>query len=86
MEKLPLYNCHKQVRALHIAGVEIHKDGSATIAPKEDGFEPFRAKAGWGERFHGCEEDPGVYVLYADGYESWSPTKPFDEGYFLADE
>jgi len=25
----------------------------------------------------------GYYVVYEDGYESWSPTKEFQEGYEL---
>mgnify|MGYP000534148796 CR=1 FL=1 len=28
---------------------------------------------------------PGYHVKYADGYESWSPAKPFEEAYKLAD-
>lgn len=28
---------------------------------------------------------PGYHVKYADGYESWSPDKPFEEAYKLAD-
>lgn len=86
MSDLPLYKCHKQVRAVHIAGVEIHKDGSATIAPREQGIEPFKTDAGWGERFKGSEGDPGVYVEYDDGYASWSPTDKFDAGYSLIKE
>lgn len=79
--ELPKYQCHKQVWALRIAGVEIKQDGSAVIAPKEPGYAPFTTKSGWGERFKGSEDDPGVYVLYEGGYESWSPTAAFDDGY-----
>ena len=28
---------------------------------------------------------PGYHVKYADGYDSWSPAKPFEEAYKLAD-
>ncbi|XUO88434.1 hypothetical protein RVM26_04860 [Halomonas sp. KM072] len=83
--RMPKYQSHKQVWALRIAGVEIHKDGSATIAPKDDGYAPFRTRVGWADRFQGSEEDPGVYVEYEDGFTSWSPTKAFDDGYSLAD-
>ena len=79
--EMPVYQSHKRVGALAIAGVEIHKDGSATIVPQEEGYAPFRTQPGWGERFKGDENDPGVYVLYRGGYESWSPTKAFQEGY-----
>lgn len=79
--EMPKYQCHKQVWALRIAGVEVHKDGSATIAPKDEGYAPFRTRAGWADRFQGDEDDPGVYVVYPGGFTSWSPTKAFDDGY-----
>lgn len=83
MSQLPFYKCHKEVRAVHIAAVEIHKDGSATIAPREPYIVPFKTPTGWAERFKGTEEDPGVYVVYDDEYASWSPTKKFEDGYSL---
>lgn len=79
--EMPKYQSHKKVWALRIAGVEVHKDGSATIAPKEDGYSPFRTRAGWADRFDGSEEDLGVYVVYPDGFTSWSPTEAFNNGY-----
>ncbi len=79
--EMPKYQSHKQVHALHIAGVEIHQDGSATIAPKDEGYAPFTTRADWANRFEGSEEDPGVYVVYPDGFTSWSPTAAFESGY-----
>lgn len=35
-----------------------------------------------------ADEDPtdeGYLVIYASGYESWSPRKEFDEGYTIKD-
>ena len=29
------------------------------------------------------EDDLGYLVVYADGYKSWTPSKPFEEGYVL---
>ena len=81
--EMPKYRCHKEVWALHIAAIELHEDGSATITPKEKGYGVFKTNVGWGERFKGNEDDLGVYVVYNDGYASWSPTKVFDEGYSL---
>jgi hypothetical protein len=81
MCEMPRYKSHKTVHALKIAAVEIHEDQSATIAPEDDGFAPFKTQPGWGERFKGSEDDRGYYVVYDDGYASWSPTKAFDEGY-----
>lgn len=31
------------------------------------------------------KDKPGYHVKYSDGYESWSPAKPFEEAYKLAD-
>ena len=80
-QELPRYQSHKQVWALYISGVEVHKDGSATIAPLESGYAPFQTRAGWADRFEGSEDDPGVYVIYPDGFTSWSPTEAFENGY-----
>lgn len=49
------------------------------------GFAPLSlpASPGAGKHFRPTVDgaDPGYYVRYVDGYESWSPTKAFDEGY-----
>ena len=81
MREMPRYKSHKTVHALKISAVEIHEDKSATIAPADEGFAPFKTDTGWGERFKGDESDPGYYVVYDDGYKSWSPSKAFEEGY-----
>lgn len=78
--EMPRYVSHKTVWALKIAALEIHEDKSATIAPKDAGYAPFKTRAGWAERFTGSEEDLGYYVQYQDGFSSWSPTKPFEDG------
>ena len=82
--EMPKYQSHKQVWALRIAALEIHRDGSATIAPKEAGYAPFKTRAGWADRFEGDENDLGVYVVYKDGFTSWSPTAAFESGYSAA--
>jgi hypothetical protein len=81
--EMPRYQSHKHVWALKIAGIEINEDGSATIAPADDGYGPFETKPGFKERWHGSEEDLGYFVQYQDGYQSWSPTKAFEDGYTL---
>lgn len=78
---LPRYRCHKEVCALKIAAVEVREDKSAVISPFEAGYGHFTTAPGWGERFKGSDEDPGYYVVYEDGYTSWSPSKAFEEGY-----
>lgn len=79
--EMPRYQCHKKVWALKIAGVEIHKDGSATIAPADEGYDPFVVKSAWSLKFQGDEDDLGYFVVYEDGYQSWSPTRAFESGY-----
>jgi len=79
--EMPRYQCHKKVWALKISAIEIQQDGSAKIAPADDGYAPFQTGPGYSDRFKGTEQDPGVYVRYAGGYESWSPTHDFDDGY-----
>ncbi len=81
MMELPRYKSHKLVWALKIAAIEIHEDKSATIAPADEGYSPFRTLPGWAERFNGDEADPGYYVVYQDGFKSWSPCQAFEDGY-----
>lgn len=83
MAEMPKYQSHKRVWALKIAAIEIHEDKSATIAPKDEGYAPFKTAEGWAERFTGSETDLGYYVQYEDGFASWSPTKVFEDGYSL---
>lgn len=84
---MPKYKCHKEVWALKIEGIELHdEDRSATITPADDGYAPFRTKAEWSTRFRGFAADRvndelGYFVMYDDGYASWSPSKAFEEGY-----
>ena len=81
--EMPRYRSHKEVWALKIAALEINEDKSATIAPQEKRFAVFTTRPGWAERFEGSEDDRGYFVRYADGFTSWSPSKPFEAGYTL---
>lgn len=89
--QLPSYVSHKVVQAAKIAAIEFNANGSAKIAPCHmDGV--VVTTAGYRDRFKGKEaedgqvSDLGYYVLYADGYESWSPSEAFESGYTLLDE
>lgn len=79
--EFPRYRSHKEVWAVKIAAIEILEDGSAKIDPADPGFGAFTTAPGYGERFKGSAGDPGYYVVYQDGYASWSPTEAFEEGY-----
>lgn len=81
--ELPLYNCHKQVRALKIAKIR-HHDHGATICPAEGEYSAFDV-----DNDYINKHDPvpgGYFVLYKDGYTSYSPAEPFEAGYTLASQ
>ena len=88
--EMPRYNCHKQVWALKIAGIKRHNDdstnsetdGSAMISPAEDGYAPFRVDRDFMQKHK--PEVGGYYVVYKDGYKSYSPAQAFEEGYTRA--
>jgi len=51
----------------------------AFITPEEDGYATFPVS-----RKYVLKHNPqvgGYYVVYADGYKSWSPAQAFEEGY-----
>jgi hypothetical protein len=79
--EMPRYRAYKEVHALKIAAIEFAADGSAKIAPADVGYAVFETESGFRTKFHGDENDPGYFVMYADGYVSWSPTAAFEEGY-----
>jgi hypothetical protein len=81
--ELPFYQSHKKVHALKIASITFNENGSAMITPVEEGYEPFLTGEGWSARHKSETIDLGYYVLYEDGYESWSPTEAFEQGYTL---
>lgn len=88
--EMPRYRSHKEVWALKIAAIEFdadkaqadgnrETDGSATITPAEQGYAPFKVNSAYVRK-----HDPkagGYYVVYADGYTSFSPAEAFEGGY-----
>ena len=84
--EMPRYQCHKKVWALKIKGMaptDAKEDGSGyenyLITPSEGGYAPFKVGIDYMRK-----HDPqvgGYYVVYDDGYKSFSPAKAFEEGY-----
>ena len=77
------YKCHKVVEAGKILEIERLDDDSVQlelddheIIQKDDQL-AHKMPANVGRRIRG---DCGYFVRYQDGYESWSPTKAFEEG------
>ncbi len=87
MREMPQYQCHKRVWALKIKEIsqsnpEIVMDGGSwSIAFHDGGFAPIAVSHEWYEK-HRPEAD-GYYVVYEDGYRSYSPAKAFEDGYTL---
>ena len=78
------YVSHKVVEAAKILNVQVVTGLSAgfrlTLGGEEDAVlvpENFYARGG------PHEGDLGYLVVYGGGYKSWTPSKPFEEGYQL---
>lgn len=75
--ELPQYKCHKVVRAGKIEDIAVYGDGSADFLLEGGAY----AKA---DRAFVEKHTPtpgGYYVVYEDGYASFSPAKAFEDGY-----
>lgn len=82
--EFPKYRSHKVVHALKIGQIEQIEPGkseAANLIPVEGGFPPI-----YGSPEYMNKHNPqvgGYYVVYEDGYESWSPAEAFEAGYDL---
>lgn len=56
-------------------------DGDLTIylVPEDEGYAEFPVEAAYVQKHN--PQPGGYYVVYADGYKSFSPAKAFEEGY-----
>ena len=85
-QEMPKYRCHKEVSALKIKAIRpnaVHEvgldTGSCLLEVEEPYFAPVFVTADY-MRKH--DPQPGGYfVVYEDGYKSFSPAKAFEEGY-----
>lgn len=88
--EMPRYKCHKEVWALKIAAIAHKKNPDVTgqsasasygavIEPTEFGYAPFEVSAEYVIKHR--PEAGGYYVVYADGYKSYSPAAAFESGY-----
>lgn len=91
---LPRYQCHKKVWALKIREVELLTptveelqaildgsdiDVSAVLTPEDVRYSPFGVT-----RDYVLKHEPkagGYFVMYENGYLSFSPAEPFEKGY-----
>jgi hypothetical protein len=83
--EMPKYRSHKTVWALKIASVVDptnpgdETDGSRVLTFEDSEYAPMRVALAFVRK-----HDPkagGYYVVYEDGYASWSPAEAFESGY-----
>ncbi len=89
--ELPEYQCHKKVHALKIISITLdadlaksegrETDGTATIFPENGRYGLIRLSAEYVAKHN--PQPGGYYVVYADGYKSYSPASAFEAGYTL---
>lgn len=84
--EMPKYQCHKKVWALKIKDVTYDRPplegvprGNATITPEDEGYAPFVVDEAWAMKNRPLPG--GYYVVYEDGYKSYSPAAAFELGY-----
>jgi hypothetical protein len=77
---LPLWQCHKRVRAARVTHVEALRSHPPALRLSLEGVNTrVEVTAKWWSEKLG--ELGGYYVVYDDGYTSFSPAKAFEEGY-----
>jgi hypothetical protein len=89
--EMPRYKCIKEVWALKIKSIVFdtdlasetgrETDGSATFTPEDERYAPIKLSAEFVHKHKPVEG--GYYVVYKDGYKSFSPVSAFEEGYIL---
>lgn len=95
-KEMPKYQCHKQVWALKIKSIlydspktqdlpnggQVAECGrSAELTPEESDYAPFRVDENYISKHN--PQVGGYYVVYPDGYKSFSPSYAFEDGYTL---
>ena len=82
---MPMYQCHKKVWALKIESVD-YKPGDMAgagegwwITPADHPFAPFMVDTDFVHKHN--PKAGGYYVVYRDGYKSYSPAEAFESGY-----
>lgn len=89
--EMPKYKCYKEVHALKIERIvfdahEAEKEGRETdgsaILNFGKKYDKIKVDSNYISKIKEGD-DLGYYVVYQDGYKSWSPTIAFEEGYNL---
>lgn len=80
---MPKYKCHKEVWALKIRQVDLGGNGEAVLHWEEPGYMSKPVNRAYVTKHQ--PQAGGYYVVYKDGYESWSPAEAFEDGYTRID-
>ncbi len=90
-KEMPKYKSHKTVWALKIKDIipdgdlsDSESDGSAIIVPEESDYGYFKVDAAYMNKHK--PKSGGYFVVYEDGYKSWSPADVFEKGNILITE
>ncbi len=78
---MPTYQCHKKVKAMKISEIvpDFQTNNLKMLFEGSDGYVVVSKE--WS--YKNNPEVGGYYVVYEDGYDSYSPAKAFEEGYTL---
>jgi len=89
-QEMPRYRSHTEVWALKIKDIVALTAESlvGSVGPAPDGAMIYPEDPGYGpvsvDQKYMDEHEPkagGYYVVYRDGYKSWSPASEFEDGY-----
>ncbi len=76
-QEMPKYKCHKEVWALKIKSIE--RDAVTKLIFEDEGFPAILVSYNYDVKHD--PEPGGYYVVYSDGYQSYSPAEAFESGY-----
>ena len=84
LREFPRWKCHKEVHALKIEALTVGPDQrTIMLVPSDSRYAPIEVGKAYLDKHQPVP--PGYYVIYADGYASWTPVAAFEEGYSLTD-
>jgi len=81
--EMPKYKCHKEVWALKIDGIRVEED-DVFILPANTAYGEFSVGLEYWNKHKPVIG--GYYVVYGDGYKSFSPAEAFESGYTLIEK
>lgn len=77
--EMPRYKSHKEVHALKIVSIRSRSVADGARLHFDHPFAPIEVDQKWLEQHE--PKEGGYYVVYEDGYTSWSPAEAFESGY-----